>query len=163
MRTLIELQIQYSFFNTCVKQIFFSKPLNIQKGEKRNNNVFYFWFVMYCSSLKHALKLKLCNNYSFCIVDSAPPSNLRLKDIGTKIEASWTAPSNPVVDYRVFINDENVNSNGTMVASVLTSYITNTTFSLGTTITLHVRATSNHYWSTVVSSSITIYGNFNVQ
>ena len=107
------------------------------------------------------MELNLCN--LFYIVDSAPPSNLRLRDIGAKIEASWTAPSNPVVDYRVFINVENVNSDGTTVASVLTTYITNTTFSFGSTVTIHVRATSNHYWSTVVSSSITIYGNFNVQ
>ena len=83
--------------------------------------------------------------------------------IGTKIKASWTAPSNPVVDYRVFINDEDVNSNGTIVSSVLTTYTTKTKFSLGTTVTLHVRATSNHYWSPVLSRSITIYGNVNVQ
>ena len=99
----------------------------------------------------------------FFIVDSAPPLRLRLRLIGTKIKASWTAPSNPVVDYRVFINDEDVNSNGAIVSSVLTTYTTNTTFSLGTTVTLHVRATSNHYWSPVVSRSITINGNFNVQ
>ena len=99
----------------------------------------------------------------FFIVDSAPPSRLRLRLIGTKIKASWTAPSNHVVDYRVFINDEDVNSNGIIVSSVLTTYISKTTFSLGTTVTLHVRATSNHYWSPVVSHSITIYGNFNIQ
>ena len=103
--------------------------------------------------------LRLCN--LFFIVDSAPPSRLKLRLIGTKIKASWTAPLNPVVDYRVFINDEDVNSNGTIVSSVLTTYITNTTFSPGTTVTLHVRATSNHYWSPVISRSIT-YGNFNV-
>ena len=112
-----------------------------------------------CSGILPEVVLKLRN--LFFIVDSAPPSNLRLRPIGTKIEASWTAPSNPVVDYRVFINDENVNSNGTIVASVLTTYITNTTFSFGTTVTVHVRATSNHYWSTVVSSSYRFYGNFN--
>ena len=83
--------------------------------------------------------------------------------IGTKIKASWTAPLNPVVDYRVFINDEDVNSNGTIVSSVLTTYITNTTFSPGTNVTLRIRATSNHYWSPVVSRSIITYGNFNVQ
>ena len=99
----------------------------------------------------------------FFIVDSAPPSRLRLRLIGTKIKASWTAPSNPVVDYRVFINDEDVNSNGAIVSSVLTTYTTITTFSHGTTVTLHVRATSNHYWSPVVSRSITVYGNFSVQ
>ena len=104
----------------------------------------------------------LCN--LFFIVDSAPPSNLRLRDIGTKIEASWTAPLNPVVDYRVFINDEDVNSDGTIVDSVFTTYIINTLLSPGTTVTVHVRATSDHYWSPVVSSSITKHhGNFNAQ
>ena len=118
----------------------------------------YFIFGLgFMYALEYYLK---CSNLFF-IVDSAPPSNLRLRNIGTKIEASWTAPSNPVVDYRVFINHENVNSNGRIVASVLTTYITTTTFKHGTTVTVHVRATSNHYWSTVVSSSITIYGNFN--
>ena len=110
-----------------------------------------------CSGILPEVVLKLFN--LFTIVDSAPPSNLRLRSIGTKIEASWTAPSNHVVDYRVFINDENVNSDGRIVASVLTTYIIpKTTFSFETTVTVHVRATSNHYWSTVVSSSITIYG-----
>ena len=113
-----------------------------------------------CSGIIPEVVLRLCN--LFLIVDSAPPSNLRLRLIGTKIKASWTAPRKTVVDYRVFINDEDVNSNGTIVSSVLTTYTTDATFSLGTTVTLHVRATSNHYWSPVVSRSITIYGNLKV-
>ena len=78
--------------------------------------------------------------------------------IGTKIKAVWIAPSNPVVDYRVFINDENVNSNGRIVASVLTSYIIKNTFSHGTTVAFNIRATSNHYWSPVETLYLPIYG-----
>ena len=109
-----------------------------------------------CSGILPDVVLKLCN--LFFIVDSAPPLNLRLRRVGTQIEASWTAPSNRVVDYRVFINDEDVNSNGRIVALVLTTYII-PDITLGfETVSVHVRATSNHYWSTVVSSSITFYG-----
>ena len=110
-----------------------------------------------CSGILPEVVVKLCN--LFFIVDSAPPSNLRLRRVGTQIEASWTAPSNRVVDYRVFINDENVNSDGTIVASVLTTYIIpNITLGFETNVSVHVRATSNHYWSTVVSSSFLYYG-----
>ena len=105
--------------------------------------------------------LKLCN--LLFIVDTATPTRLRLRQIGTKIKASWRAPTNPVVDYRVFINNENVNSNGRIVASALTTYITNTTFSILSTVRVHIRATTKHYWSPEDTTLITIYGNFNIK
>ena len=41
---------------------------------------------------------------------------------GRRVQASWTAPSNDVVDYRVFVNGANVNGNGNIVASGTTTY-----------------------------------------
>ena len=36
---------------------------------------------------------------------------------GRRVQAFWTAPSNDVVDYRVFVNNANVNGGGNRVAS----------------------------------------------
>ena len=76
---------------------------------------------------------------------------------GRRVQASWTAPSNPVVDYRVFVNDASVNGDGTTVASGTTTYNTTSQFSSGTAVTIRVRATAT-YWSEVAMETITIRG-----
>ena len=78
---------------------------------------------------------------------------------GRRVQASWTAPSNPVVDYRVFVDDTNVNGDGTTVASGTTTYTTTTQFGAGLTVTIRVRATAT-YWSEVAMESITVRGKY---
>ena len=90
--------------------------------------------------------------------DPGPVTNLILRQVnGRRVEASWTAPSNPLNDYRVFLNSENVNGDGTTVNSGTTTYTTDE-FITNTEVTIHVRATSTEYWSVVTSESITILG-----
>ena len=74
---------------------------------------------------------------------------------GRRVQASWTAPSNDVVDYRVFVNDANVNGNGSIVASGTTTYTTISQFVTNTIVTIRVRATAT-YWSEVAMESITV-------
>ena len=76
---------------------------------------------------------------------------------GRRVQASWTAPSNDVVDYRVFVNDASVNGDGNIVASGTTTYTTTSQFGAGTTVTIRVRATAT-FWSEVVMESITVRG-----
>ena len=73
---------------------------------------------------------KFWSYITFLVIDSGPPSNLMLTQVsGRKVQASWTAPSNDVVDYRVFVNNASVNGNGTTVASGTTTYTTISQFS----------------------------------
>ena len=62
------------------------------------------------------------------------------------------------MNYRVFINSENVNGDGTTVNSGTTTYTTTTEHTANTGVTINVRATSPDYWSVVTSESITILG-----
>ena len=97
------------------------------------------------------------------VIDSAPPSNLMLTQVnGRRVQASWTAPSNPVVDYRVFVNDANVNGNGKIVASGITTYTTISQFVTDTIVTIRVRATAT-YWSEVAMESIIVRGKYFLQ
>ena len=75
-----------------------------------------------------------------------------------RVQASWTAPSNDVVDYRVFVNNANVNGDGNRVASG-TIYTTTSEFSVGATVTICVRATAT-YWSEVVMPDIIVRGEY---
>ena len=101
---------------------------------------------------------KFWSYITFVVIDSGPPSNLMLTQVnGRRVQASWTAPSNPVVDYRVFVNDGNVNGNGTTAASETTTYTTTSQFGVDTTVTIHVRTTAT-YWSEVVMGAITVRG-----
>ena len=101
---------------------------------------------------------KFWSYITFVVIDSGPPSNLMLTQVnGRRIQTSWTAPSNPVVDYRVFVDDTNVNGNGSIVASGTTTYTTTSQFSAVTTVTIRVRATAT-YWSEVAMESITVLG-----
>ena len=98
----------------------------------------------------------------FLVIDSRPPSDLMLTQVnGRRVQASWTAPSNNVVDYRVFVNDANVNGDGITVASG-TTYTTSNQFNGDTIVTIRVRATAT-YWSTVVMESITVRGKYLLQ
>ena len=100
---------------------------------------------------------------TFLIIDPGPPSNLMLTQVnGRIVQASWTAPSNPVVDYRVFVNGASVNGNGYIVASGTTTYATTSQFSVGTTVTIRVRATAT-YWSEVATEDITVRGEYLLQ
>ena len=58
----------------------------------------------------------------------------------------------------MFVNDANVDGNGTMVASGTTTYTTTSQFNSSSTVTIHVRATSMQYWSTTSTDAITILG-----
>ena len=78
-----------------------------------------------------------------------------------RVQASWTAPSNPVVDYRVFVNDANVNGDGNIVASG-TTYTTTSEFSVGTIVTIRVRANAV-YWSEAALETITVRGEYLLQ
>ena len=90
-------------------------------------------------------------------LDSGPPINLTVTQIrNERVQASWTAPSNPVVDYRVFVNDANINGDGNIVASG-TTYSPNNSFGLNSVVTVRVRTTSI-YWSEVALSTLTIHG-----
>ena len=92
------------------------------------------------------------------VIESAPPSNLMLTQVnGRRVQASWTAPSNDVVDYRVFVNDASVNGDGNIVASGTTTYTTTSQFGADATSTIRVRATAT-YWSEVAMESITVRG-----
>ena len=97
---------------------------------------------------------------TFVVIDSAPPSNLMLTQVnGRRVQASWTAPSNDVVDYRVFVDDTNVNGDSNIVASGTTTYTTTSQFGADTTVTIRVRATAI-YWSEVAMESITVRGKY---
>ena len=105
---------------------------------------------------------KFWSYITFVVIDSGPPSNLMLTQVnGRRVQASWTAPSNPVVDYRVFIDGANVNGNGNIVASG-TTYNTTSQFGADTIVTIRVRATAT-YWSEVVMASITVHGKYLLQ
>ena len=102
---------------------------------------------------------KFWSYITFVVIDSAPPSNLMLTQVnGSNVQASWTAPSNPVVDYRVFVDDTNVNGDGNIVASG-TTYTTTSEFNGDTLLTIRVRATAI-YWSEVAMESITVHGKY---
>ena len=62
----------------------------------------------------------------------------------------------------VFVNNANVNGDGTTVASGTTTYRTTAQFSVGTTVTIRVRATAT-YWSEVVMGTITVRGEYLLQ
>ena len=101
---------------------------------------------------------KFWSYITFVVIDSGPPSNLMLTQVnGRRVQASWTAPSNPVVDYRVFVNGANVNGNGNIVTSGTTTYNTTSQYGADTTVTIRVRATAT-YWSEVAMETITIRG-----
>ena len=60
----------------------------------------------------------------------------------------------------MFVNDASVNGDGTTVASGTTTYTTTNQFSVGTTVTIRVRATAT-YWSEVAAiESITVRGKY---
>ena len=66
------------------------------------------------------------------------------------------------MDYRVFVNDANVDGNGTMVASRTTTYTTTSQFGTDTTVTIRLRATAT-YWSEVATKSIIVRGKYFLQ
>lgn len=82
------------------------------------------------------------------IIDADPPTNLDLKQIaGNRVLVTWDKSTNPVLDYCVYINDENVNSEGRRTN--LTSYVLHS-FQFYEVVKVSVRATSRHYWSEVL-------------
>ena len=100
---------------------------------------------------------KFWSYITYVVIDSAPPSNMMLTQVnGSRVQASWTAPSNDVVDYRVFVDDANVNGDGNIVTSG-TTYTTTSEFNGDTLLTIRVRATAT-YWSEVAMESITVRG-----
>ena len=100
---------------------------------------------------------------NFIVIDSAPPSNLMLTQVnGRRVQASWTAPSNPVVDYRLFVDDANVSGDGIIVTSGTTTYTTTSQFNGDMPVTIRVRATAT-YWSEVILESISVRGKYLLQ
>ena len=77
---------------------------------------------------------------------------------GRRVQTSWTAPYNDAVDYRVFVNNANVNGDGNRVASG-TIYAITSEFSVGATVTIRVRTTDT-YWSEVVMEDIIVRGEY---
>ena len=101
---------------------------------------------------------KFWSYITFVVIGSDPPSNLILTQVnGRTVKVSWTAPSNDVMEYRVFVNNAYVNGDGNIVASGTTTCITTSQFGAGTTVTIRVRATAT-FWSEVVMESITVRG-----
>ena len=74
-----------------------------------------------------------------------------------RVQATWTPPANfSGATYRVYINTMNVNTGGTEVTG--TSY-TIGTLKNGSTVTVHVRATTGTYLSIpTVSEALTVRG-----
>jgi len=95
-------------------------------------------------------------------LDSMPPSNLELKQIKDgRVLATWKAPPNPVMDYRVFINNEDYKYGEGH--KVTTRSLVYTSSGLGETVTFHVIATTHHYWSDALGpQSIQLTGKYSV-
>lgn len=65
-----------------------------------------------------------------------------------RILATWTAPLNPVVGYRVFVDDEDyIYGDGNLVT--VPSYV-HSGSRYGGKVTIRVRAITHHYWSEVL-------------
>ena len=72
-----------------------------------------------------------------------------------RVLVTWNSPPNPVMNYRIFVDDEDINAKGRV--STLPSYVLDS-IEFDKRVTIRVRAQSVHYWSEVLGPKSIIIG-----
>lgn len=99
---------------------------------------------------------------SLYVIDSEPPSNIRITQFGNfSFLLNWDPPPNDVVDYRVFLNDEGFHGDGRRVESIPYLLTVSKPYARDQ-LTVRVRATNDAYWSAVAGPvTVTILCKYN--